>query len=255
MKTQKSQSKQLQNLVAIFWDYENVSQFEIASDLLKIASFIGNIFTLKAYSCNWNESHKSYLEQKGFECIQIKNKSKIKNAVDFQIVIDCFQPTKTNTYPDIIILVTGDSYSQIVQQNLRQENRKLIVFARKGSHCKTLNPKAFDEFHYIDELPKLVKKLDSQTLQTEGYICYEEAVKCLMQAIKTAVKSQKSATIGYLGKLMHDNPNFPNYKNVASIRKPDGTSFSKFNKFLETLIQKGIIKKVNQEIILIRDMK
>ncbi|MEB3278900.1 MAG: hypothetical protein VKK42_08295 [Lyngbya sp.] len=143
----------------------------------------------------------------------------------------------------------------IVQQNLRKENRKLIVFARKGSDCKSLNPKAFDEFHYIDELPNLVKNFGSEIIQTEAYICYEDAVKCLIEAIQTAVKICQSTTIGSLSKLMCENSNFPNYKNVSSIRKPDGSKFSKFTKFIDRVIEKGIIRKVNQEIFTINEMK
>ncbi|ERT07917.1 NYN domain protein [Lyngbya aestuarii BL J] len=181
MKVKNNESKNSQKslAIAIFLDFENVSQFYIASDLLKFARQQGKVVTSKAYSCNWNENHKSHLEFKGFECIQVDNPDKIKNAVDFQIAIDCFKPTRTNSYPEVIILVTGDCYSQIIQQNLKSENRKLIVLARRGSDCHSLK-KQVDEFYYIDQLPDLVKNLDYETLQTEAYICYEDAVNCLI---------------------------------------------------------------------------
>jgi hypothetical protein len=251
MKVKNNQCNNSQNWVAIFWDYENVPQCEIASDLLKFASFKGNVLIRKAYSCNWNSKAENHLKEQGFECIQIENKNKIKNAVDHFLEVDCGIEIGKNPLLKTIILVTGDCYSQILQQNLKQENRKLIVFARKGSDCKSLNPKAFDEFHYIDELPNLVKKIRSEIIKIEAFICYEDAVNCLIQAIKTVVNSQKSATIGYLGKLMHDNPNFPNYKNVSLIRKPDGTKFSKFSQFLNKAIQEDRIPKVYHQIFLV----
>lgn len=257
MKVKNNESKNSQKslAIAIFLDSENVHQFNIASDLLKFARQRGYVLILKAYSCNWNEKAKNHLEKQGFECIQVENPNKKnKNAVDFQIAIDCFKPIKTNSYPDVIILVTGDCYSLIIQQNLKSENIKLIVFARRGSNCHSLK-KEVDEFYYIDQLPDLVKNLDSETLQTEAYISYEEAVKCLIEAIQTAIKSGKSTTIGLIAKLMCNNSKFPNYKNVSSIRKPDGSKFSKFTKFIDRVIEKGIIRKINQEIILVDEMK
>ncbi|EAW35677.1 NYN domain-containing protein [Lyngbya sp. PCC 8106] len=255
MNTHKYQSKNSQELKAIFWDYENVPQFNIASDLLKFSHQRGNVGASNAYSCNLDKKAKNHLQKQGFECIQVENPNKKnKNAVDFQIAIDCFKPIKTNSYPDEIILVTGDCYSLIVQENLKSENRKLIVFARRGSDCHSLK-KEVDEFYYIDELPKLVINWGAETLPTDSYISYEEAVKCLIEAIQTASKSGKSTTIGLIAKLMCNNSKFPNYKNVSSIRKPDGSKFSKFTKFIDRVIEKGIIRKINQEIILVDEMK
>jgi hypothetical protein len=254
MNTNKNQSNNSQKLEAIFWDYENVPQYDIASDLLKFARQRENVVTLKAYSCNWNEKAKNHLENQGFECMQVKKTGKKKNAVDHFLGVDCGITIGQNGLLQTIILVTGDCYAQVLQQRLKQDNIKLVVFSRKKSYCKSLE-KEVDEFYYIEELPDLVKNISSEIPSTESFISYEDAVKCLIEAIKTCVNSGKSATVCYLAKLMQDNPNFPNYKNVSSIRKPDGTKFSKFSKFLETLIDQGIIKKVNQEILLVQDLK
>ncbi|MFZ1026589.1 MAG: NYN domain-containing protein [Limnoraphis robusta] len=254
MNTNKNQSNNSEKSVAIFWDYENVSQCNIASDLLKFARQRGYVLILKPYSCNWNKKAKNHLEKLGFECIPVPNTDKNKNAVDHFLGVDCGITIGQNGLLQTIILVTGDCYAQVLQERLKQDNIKLVVFSRKKSYCKSLE-KEVDEFYYIEELPELVKNLSSEIPSTESYISYEDAVKCLIEAIQTAVNSGKSATVGYIGKLMHDNPNFPNYKNVSSIRKPDGTKFYKFSKFLETLIDQGMIKKVNQEILLVQDLK
>ncbi|MEA5537629.1 NYN domain-containing protein [Limnoraphis robusta Tam1] len=254
MNTNKNQSNNSEKSVAIFWDYENIPQGDIASDLFKFARQRGDFLILKAYSCQWNDKAKKHLEKQGFECIEVENNDKIKNAVDHFLEVDCGITIGQNGLLQTIILVTGDCYAQVLQQRLKQDNIKLVVFSRKKSYCKSLKKQA-QEFYYIEELPDLVKNISSEIPSTESFISYEDAVKCLIEAIQTAVNSGKSATVCYLAKLMQDNPNFPNYKNVSSIRKPDGTKFYKFSKFLETLIDQGMIKKVNQEILLVQDLK
>ncbi len=41
---------------------------------------------------------------------------------------------------------------------------------------------------------------------------------------------------------MRLNQQFPNYQGVSSIRKPDGTTFSKFSKFVEAVEAEGKVQ-------------
>ncbi|MEA5497697.1 NYN domain-containing protein [Limnoraphis robusta] len=242
MNTNKNQSNNSEKSVAIFWDYENIPQGDIASDLFKFARQRGDFLILKAYSCQWNDKAKKHLEKQGFECIQVENPGKIKNAADFQLVQDCL-----NCSADIKIVVSGDCG---IHKKLKQDKGKLIGIARNNSACQSFVLEVFDKFYYTAQLPELVKNIASEVIVTESYINYEDTVQCLLEAIKTAIKNKIDFTPGNFSQLMHDNPKFPNYQNVSSIRKPDGTKFSKFSQFLAKAIQEEMIPKVYQSILL-----
>ena len=59
---------------------------------------------------------------------------------------------------------------------------------------------------------------------------------------------------------MRQNQQFPNYKGASSICKPDGTTFSKFSKFVETAKAEGKIQvrsvgKVQELFLIEKDIK
>ncbi len=59
---------------------------------------------------------------------------------------------------------------------------------------------------------------------------------------------------------MRQNQQFPNYQGVSSIRKPDGTTFSKFGKFVEAVKAEGKIQvrsvgKVQELFLIEKDLQ
>jgi hypothetical protein len=145
------QKKRRQPLVSIHWDYQNISKAAIAEHVLSFASSLGNVVTRKAYS-NWEASRKpkQVLESLDFECIHVAQR--IKNAVDFKLVIDCTCECSSYLSPDIVIIICGDGYGEILLDELQLKRKKVIIVARKGSENKNLHELA-DKFYYVDELP------------------------------------------------------------------------------------------------------
>ncbi|MEL7037073.1 MAG: hypothetical protein AAFO04_15840 [Cyanobacteria bacterium J06592_8] len=47
------------------------------------------------------------------------------------------------------------------------------------------------------------------------------------------------------------NSKFPHYKNITSVRKPDGTKFSTFSQFVDQVIQEKKIPKADQKMLLV----
>lgn len=237
-----------QPLVSIHWDYQNIPDGKIAESLLKFASLRGYVVTRKAYH-NWGDTNKDkkVLADLDFTCINVS--SSIKNAVDFKLVIDCTSECSSYLSPDIVIVVSGDCYSEILLNELHPKRKKVIILARKGSEYKNLRSLA-DEFYYVDELPKLLNSnTQHQTTSGSSYINYERAIDYMIEAIKTASKQGKPTAFGYIDNLMRQL--FPNYKGVSSIRKKDGTKFGKFSKFVDAAIDEGKVCRQNEEIFLI----
>lgn len=251
------------NKVNIYVDNQNIKlNLELANLLLTFAKIQGALHRATIYDFwpdnNPNASQK-YLENLGFNCISVM--SPLKNCADRQLVFDCIGDIDGDGWPDIIILVSGDGDFQPLVSHLKKIGIKAIVFARKGNIKKTLIDAA-NEFHFIDELPKLIvgqdrdqdnisaadgesnkkqsqkNKAKKNTDDLSG-ITYNQAIACLIEAIKTASIQGKPTRLSYIDNLMRNNPKFPNYKGVASIQKPDGSKFSKFGKFIETAVKDG----------------
>ncbi len=143
-----------QPLVSIHWDYQNISNAKIAKDVLIFASSLGYVVSRKVYSY-WESSSKAkqVLEGLDFECIHVL--PRIKNAVDFKLVMDCACECSSYLSPDIVILMCGDCYGEILLDELQHKSKKVIVLARKGSEHKNLRERA-NAFYYIHELPNLI---------------------------------------------------------------------------------------------------
>ncbi|MBD1942886.1 NYN domain-containing protein [Coleofasciculus sp. FACHB-712] len=240
------QTKQQQQSVSIYWDYQNVPKVKLANYLLRFASLQGDaVVNRKAYS-NWCGANKTKtrLENQKFDCINVPRS--FKNAVDIKLCIDC-----SNDSSDIIILVTGDCYGQILLDELQGKGKKVIFFAQQGSVSKELI-KSADKFYFVEELLSLVS--NNTSIQTDGvlsYINYDDAVDCLIEAIKTAVNKGKHTTYRIIASLMSHSQDFPNYQGVSSIRKQDGTKFTRFKKFVAAVEKEGKIKLQNEEMLLV----
>lgn len=150
-----AQITQQKPLVSIYWDYQNIPSAKLAKDLRFFASLRGYVMKSKVYD-NWDQQSKKakvILKGLSFECINVS--LNIKNAVDFNLSIDCCNEASSSSYPHTFIILSGDGYGEILLHKLREKDKKVIIFARKGNEWKNL--KIADEFHFIDELTKLIE--------------------------------------------------------------------------------------------------
>ncbi|MEH2256968.1 NYN domain-containing protein [Nostoc sp.] len=232
-----------QDLVSMYWDYQNISNTKIAKNLLLYASSLGFIAKRKVYS-NWCEGSKakSVLATLDFDCIDVCHK--FKNAVDFKLVMDCGSDSS-----DIVILISGDSYCEILIDDLRCNGKKVIVFARQKSAKLSLNNLA-DMFYFLDDLPKLVEnKTQFQTISSDGNINCNKAIEYLLKTINTALDQKKCTELGYINNLMMQL--FTKYQGVSSIYEPDGNKFKSFSQFIDAAVRDGKVQKQGQELFLV----
>lgn len=241
-----------QPLVSIHWDYQNISNAAIAEDVLIFASLQGYVVTRKIYN-NWEISskEKQHLEKLDFECIHVSQR--IKNAVDFKLVIDCTCECSSYLSPNIVILICGDGYGEILLDELQPKRKEVIIFARKGSENKNLH-KLADKFYYVDELPNLVVgNIQSQKASIQPQITYKDATECLIEVIKITSSQGKRTLLSCIDTLMRKR--FPNYRGATSILKQDGTTFSRFSKFVDAVVKEGKVRMQDEELFLIEAYK
>ncbi|WP_375474068.1 NYN domain-containing protein [uncultured Nostoc sp.] len=236
-----------QYLVSMYWDYQNISDTKIAKDLLLFANSLGFIANQKVYS-NWCEQSKakSVLASLDFDCIHVCRE--FRNAVDFKLVMDCGGDSS-----DIVILISGDSYCEVLIDGLRQNGKKVIIFARQKSAKLSLRNLA-DIFYFVDDLPKLVEN-KTQFKSTSLYekINYNEAIEYLVKAINTALDKKKCTELGYINNLMMQL--FTKYQGVSSIDEPDGKKFKNFSRFIDAAVRDGKVQKQGQELFLVKSNK
>jgi NYN domain len=238
------QASQQQRFVSIYWDYQNIPQVEQATNLLLFATIRAALINRNVYN-NWEQSskNKEHLQSLNFNCVDVS--IPIKNAVDFQLSIDC---GCDNSH--IIILVLGDCYGEILIRSLKQKDKKVIVFARKGSVAPALE-KLADEFYFTDELAGLLEnKIQPRTGKGQCQIAYNEAIEYLIEAIKTALSKGKKATLGFINQQMAKL--FPEYEAVSSICPPNGRKkFSKFIDFAKAVEEDGLVQIKDDNLFLI----
>ncbi|MEH2441982.1 NYN domain-containing protein [Nostoc sp.] len=232
-----------QDLVSIYWDYQNISDTKIADDLLLFASSLGFIANRKVYS-NWCEGSKakSVLASLDFDCIHVCYN--FKNAVDFKLVMDCGHDSS-----DIVILISGDSYCEILIDDLHLNSKKVIIFAHEKSAKLSLKNIA-DLFYFVDDLPKLVEnKTQLKTTSLDEKINYNEAIEYLVKAINTALRQKKRTGLGYINNLMMQL--FTKYQGICSIYVSNGKKFKSFSQFVDAAVRDGKVQRQGQELFLI----
>lgn len=238
---------------AIYWDVQNVLISPENIPLLNLfLNQQGDILIYKAYDY-WNPKNEllgQTLYQKGVKTIHVPSRE--KNAVDDQIIQDCKYDIILDRSIRSVILITGDKDFLSLVKELQQLGIKVILISR--TNVKKSFQKAVDIAYNIDKLIDSVKldQATPETLDSPAMIPYEEAKKCLIELIKKMQKQGKKATLAVLGCLIKKHPRLAGYKKVSSIAKPDGKIFAKFGKFVEAVIQEGIIQKnCNGELILV----
>jgi uncharacterized LabA/DUF88 family protein len=242
--TLEAQVTERKNFVSIYWDYENISQIEnLAKFLINFAHCRGYLVKQNVYAkaSIWQQSKgkaKGALKNLGFTCVDVCPKT--KNGVDFKLVIDCIEEAFNNISTNLFILVTADSDYKTLVSELQKRGKKVIIFYQSNKVSQELVQMA-DESYPVEKLPELVEN-KVQMIDVPRQIAYNDATKCLIEAINAAVKLGKPTRYPLIDKLMRQNQQFSNYQGVSSIRKPDGTTFSKFSKFVEAVKAEGKVQ-------------
>lgn len=143
--------KSMSSTVALFLDYENVPDVQLAENLIDFAQFKGSLIVQNAYTRQWKESLRDgrFLRRVGFRLIS--SIFDIKNSVDCKCMDDCLRIAKSKLSPDIFIIVTGDGDYAHLLNILKGYHKRTIVFARRGSESKKLRRIAH-EFYFVDEI-------------------------------------------------------------------------------------------------------
>ncbi len=262
--------------VNIYIDNQNLKLTpDMTRMLLKFAQSLGTLNLAKVYDVLPDGQEKSdlnKLKDLGFQVISVI--SPLKECADYQLVFDCISDFSRNGQPNLIVIGSGDGDFCPFVDHLKKIGIKVIIFGRKGNSKQSLS-KSAHQFYFIDEISQLVnqptqnqntgdksnqksQKNQSQGSQSkkaknkenQGYITYDEAIQCLIEAIQTASSQGKPTKLSYIDSLMRNNQRFPHYQGVASIRKPDGSTFAKLTKFLEAVEkdQKIHIKRNKNQI-------
>jgi hypothetical protein len=232
-------------LVSLYWDLQNVYSMQgQANLLLDFASSKGRLDCKRVYynsQCKNQDSAKDKLKSLSFNCIDVP--CPLKNSADNQLIADCIEDVDNHLSPDIVILVSGDGDFAKLVRTLQKLGKKVIIFAQLGNVKQRLKDLVGDDFYFVDKLSELVvNKTQPQTTFVQSQITYEDAIECLIEAIKTASKQGKRTEFGLIGKLMCRSQRFPNYHGASSIRQHDGTTFSCFSEFVAVAVKDGKVR-------------
>jgi uncharacterized LabA/DUF88 family protein len=138
------------NKIALFLDYENVPNVQLAKNWINFAWSKGTLVVQNAYTREWKESRRDGRFLKGLGFCLISAIFDIKNSVDCKCMSDCLRIAKSKSSPDTFIIVTGDGdYAQLLNI-LKGYKKRTIVVARRGSENKELKRIAH-EFYFVDE--------------------------------------------------------------------------------------------------------
>ncbi|MDZ8052536.1 MAG: NYN domain-containing protein [Aulosira sp. ZfuVER01] len=245
----KTSQEQLK--VGIYWDFQNVYlNQELAMNLLAFANTRGSLISRRVYYNSLYENQASdqeNLRSIGFKCQDVT--CSLKNSADNQLKSDLIDDVYNNPSPHIVILVSGDGDFVNPVQFLQDKGKQVITLAKRGNVKQKLKERA-DEFYFVDELPQLVvNKTQPQTTVVDSQISYNEAIKYLAEAIKTALHQGKPTGFGYIDKLMRQR--CANYQGASSILTPNGKKFKRFGQFIDVAVKDGKVKIQNQQLFLI----
>jgi nucleoid DNA-binding protein len=239
--------------VGIYGDLQNVHLTQEQADLLvAFANSKGRLIGKKIYYnslCKSQIFAKEKLEIHGFQGVDVP--CLLKNSADNQLKSDLIDDVFNNLSPHIVILVSGDGDFANLVRALQKLNKKVIIFAQPGNVKQRLKELA-DEFYFLDELAALVgEKTHSQTNCVLSQFHYNDAIECLIEAIKTALSAGKRTDFSQIGKLMRRSPRFPTSQKFPSVYKPDGKTFSRLSQFVNAAVVDGKVRLQNQELFLI----
>lgn len=238
--------------IATYWDVQNVRiSPEKIKPLNQWLNQQGHILINKAYAY-WRKETEQFekaIFDANFDTISVASQE--KNAVDDKIIRDCDNDIMSDRSIRIIILMTGDKDYLPLVKDLQQLGIKVILIHGDNNVSQSLK-EAVDEFYNIKALIASVEvdKATPEKLESFAIISYEEAKKYLIELIKKVKSKGKKATLALIGDLIKKHPQLSGCKKV-SYRRPDGKIVSKFGKFVDAVIQEGIIQNRNGELTLV----
>ncbi|MBW4611837.1 MAG: NYN domain-containing protein [Desmonostoc vinosum HA7617-LM4] len=244
------QTSQKQLNVYIYCDLQNVplSQ-DLAKSLLIFVKSKGKIISKKIYHNSLYQNHlaaKDELQEIGYEYRDVT--CTLKNSADNQLKSDLIDDVSKHYFPNIVILISGDGDFISTVKLLQTKDIKVIIFAQKGNVKKDLKGLA-NEFHFIDDLPKLVNHINqTQATSIKSKINYNEAIKYLIEAIETALTQGKQTGFSRIDKLMRER--CTRYQGCSSIATSNGQKFKNFSQFVDAAVKDGKVRKQNQELFL-----
>lgn len=238
-------------VTALYWDFQNVKIPDKKVQLLyqyldqKFDLLISNAY---AYWRREKELVEQTVFQVGIETITVPSRE--KNAVDNLIIKHCKKHINNDRRIRNVILITGDKDYLTLVEDLKKLGIKVILIY--GSNISQGLKKAVNEVYQINQIVSInPNQEESKKLEHPALVTYEEAKKYLIELIKTVQAKGKKATLALMGNLIKDHPRISGCKKVSYCR-PDGKIVSKFSKFVEAVIQEGIIQKNrNGELILV----
>jgi uncharacterized LabA/DUF88 family protein len=237
--------------LAIYWDVQNVRISPEKTQLLnqwlnqKGYRFIQKAF---AYWRKENEQLEKAIANEDFDSFNVPSAE--KNAVDIKIMGVCKNDIMSDRSIRIVILITGDKDYLPLVKDLQKLGIKVILIS--GDNVSQSLKEAVDEFYNIKELIATVEvdQATPEKLESSAIISYEEAKKYLIDLIKTVQAKEKKATLALMGNLIKNHPQLSGSKKVSYYR-PDVKIVSKFGKFVDAVIQVGILKIRNEELTLV----
>ncbi|WP_254174556.1 NYN domain-containing protein [Planktothrix pseudagardhii] len=238
--------------LAIYWDVQNV---RISPEKIKLLNQWLNqkgdrlIQKAFAYWRKENEQLEKAIANENFDCFNVPSPE--KNAVDIKMMEVCKNDIISDRSIRIVILITGDKDYLPCVKWLQELGIKVILIY--GNNVSQALKEAVDKTYNIEEVIASVaidqatpEQLDSSTI-----LPYEEAKKYLIDLIKTVQAKGKKATLALIGNFIKNHPRLSGYKKI-SYCKPDGKIVYNFGKFVDAVIQEGIIQKnCNGELTLV----
>ncbi|AVH69153.1 NYN domain-containing protein [Nostoc sp. 'Lobaria pulmonaria (5183) cyanobiont'] len=246
----KKQTSQQLPLLSIYWDYQNAKLSPSqAKSLLDLAQSKGCVISINVYYNSQREDQtavKDDLGNLGFNCVNVP--CPLKNSADNQLIADCLEEIHSNMSPDKIMLISGDGDFVKLVHNLQKLGKQAIILAQIGNVKQKLKGLA-NEFYFLEDLSRLISdKNQPPIISLVSQINYNEAVGCLIEAIKTASSQGKSTVFGRIDKLMRQG--CANYQGYLSISTDDGKKFKSFSQFIDVAVKDGKVRKQNQELFL-----
>lgn len=221
--------------IAVFWDYENVrispESINLIDNFLQEKGYTG----LKKVYANWTKENQAIAKSlclSGFESINVVVDK--ANATDFKLTADCITYAQENPNIKQIFLLTTDKDYLTLINFLRNSGKKVTLVGREETINNELRAIA-NEFISIDTI-----------IPTKKTISYEEAINCLIEAIKTAQRLNKKTYFGTIDRLMRNNSSF-SYQGVISIQKTQEKKFSSFKSFVLASQKEGKVQLQTQE--------
>lgn len=159
------------NKIAIFFDAENTP----STNVPKIISFLsskGDIIFQRAYA-DWSmpnmKEWQSLIDKTpAITSVQQFHHNKIKNAVDYRIVMEASEMLVKNDDINTFVLVTYDSGFYYLVRHLRENGKQVFVVGEKAKKCKPDLREVCNAFYYVEDLPTENKDSDSSSQDDES---------------------------------------------------------------------------------------